>query len=57
MSEMGISTKQRCKKREDDKCALWETVLFNQRPDRLVKFKDEDGNVIRIEKLRVKSCQ
>ncbi len=50
------STRQRCKKQEDDKCVLWETVPFTQKRDRIVKFKDEDGNILKVENLRVKKC-
>ena len=51
------STRQRCKKMEEEGCKEWETIKYVQKRDRLVKFKDEDDNVVRVEKLRVKGCQ
>lgn len=57
MVQPKYSTRQRCKKMEDDKCVKWLTVPLVQKPDRVVKFLDDDRRVIRVEKLRVKSCK
>ena len=52
-----FSTRQRCKTRDDDGCKLWETITYHQKRDRVVRFKDEDGHILRTEKLRVKACK
>jgi hypothetical protein len=57
MTQPEKSTYLRCAKYEDDRCVKWDIIDYHQKPSRLVKFKDEDNRVIRIEKLRVKSCK
>lgn len=57
MIQPEYSTRMRCKKRDDDNCIEWEVVKYRQKRDRVVRFKDEDGNVIKTEALRVKSCK
>lgn len=57
MTQPEKSSRLRCRKFEGNDCVRWDEVLFIQKPDRVVKFKDQDDNVIRVEKLRVKSCK
>lgn len=51
------STRMRCKIYDDDNCVGWEEVKYFQSPKRLLKFKDEDGNVIKKKKHTVPTCQ
>jgi hypothetical protein len=48
--------RQRCKKREDDKCVQWITVDYIQSPKRIVEIKDEDGNVKERVRVIVPKC-
>lgn len=51
------STRQRCKRKEDDKCVEWITVPFIQGPKRIVEIKDDEDNVKSIKRVIVPSCK
>jgi hypothetical protein len=53
------STRERCARfgGSVDTCTDWEEVRFVQRPQRTVKFADEDGNVLKIKKLTIPTCK
>jgi hypothetical protein len=57
MVQPEYSTRMRCKKRDDDRCIEWEVVKYHQKRDRVVRFKDEDGHVIKTQAFRVKGCK
>lgn len=57
MKQPKFSTRQRCHKSDDDGCKEWITVPYVQKRNKLVKFLDEDNNIIKIEKLRIKGCK
>lgn len=50
------SSRQRCKRFEDDTCVDWEEVDFIQSPKRIVEIKDQDDNVIETRKVIVPRC-
>jgi hypothetical protein len=56
MTQPERSTRLRCGKFDGNDCIRWDTINYHQKPIRLVKFKDEDNNVVRVEKLKIKSC-
>jgi len=50
------STRERCRRFNDDNCSEWEEVRFIQKPQRTVKFADEDGNVKKTKKITIPVC-
>ncbi|MEC7275899.1 MAG: hypothetical protein VXV96_06230 [Bdellovibrionota bacterium] len=50
------STRQRCARMSDDTCVSYETVRYVQSPNVLVKFYDNDDNLVRTKTVTVPSC-
>lgn len=51
------STRDRCRHFNDDDCKEWEEVRFIQKPQRTVKFADEDGHVRKTKNITIPNCK
>lgn len=54
-SQPAVSTRQVCAD-DRDNCGSWRTVRYVQSPVLTVKYENDNGSVIRTQKVTVRSC-